>query len=40
MTSQAYDKIAEGLSEAITIAGKEQKPPNLFVPPEIDVRST
>ena len=39
MSKRAYDKIAEGLKEAIAIARREQKPAKLFVPPEIDVRS-
>jgi putative transcriptional regulator len=39
MTRRAYDKIAEGLREAIAIARKERKPAKLFVPPEIDVRA-
>jgi putative transcriptional regulator len=36
---RAYDKIAEGLKEAIAIARKEQKAAKIFVPPEIDVRA-
>jgi putative transcriptional regulator len=31
--------LPEGLSEAIAIARKEQRPPKLFSPPEIDVRA-
>jgi putative transcriptional regulator len=38
MSKRAYDKIAEGLKEAIAIARGEEKPARLFVPPEIDVR--
>jgi len=37
--SKAFDKIAEGLSEAIAIARGEAKPAHLFIPPEIDVRA-
>jgi len=39
MSKRAYDKIAEGLKEAIAIARGEEKPAKLFVPPEIDVRA-
>ena len=39
MTKRAYDKIAEGLKEAIAIARKEREPAKLFVPPEINVRA-
>jgi putative transcriptional regulator len=38
MSKRAYDKIAEGLKEAIAIARGEAKPAKLYVPPEIDVR--
>jgi putative transcriptional regulator len=38
MSKRAYDKIAEGLKEAIAIARGEAKPAKLFVPPELDVR--
>jgi putative transcriptional regulator len=37
--SKAFDKIAEGLREAIAIAHGEGKPAKLFVPPELDVRA-
>lgn len=38
MSKRAFDKIAEGLSEALSVARGETKPAKLFVPPEIDVR--
>ena len=34
MSKRAFDKIAEGLREAIAIARGERKPAKLFVPPE------
>jgi putative transcriptional regulator len=34
----AFDKIAEGLSEALAIARGDAKPAKLYVPPEIDVK--
>jgi putative transcriptional regulator len=37
--SKAFDKIAGGLREAITIARGEARPFKLHVPHEIDVRS-
>ena len=39
MSKRAFDKIAEGLNEAIEIARGERTPAKLFIPPEIDVRS-
>ena len=39
MTKTAFDKIAEGLTEALAIARGERKPARLFVPPEIDVKA-
>jgi putative transcriptional regulator len=39
MSKSAFDKIAEGLKEAIAIARGEKKPAKLFVPPELEVRS-
>jgi putative transcriptional regulator len=39
MSKRAFDKIAEGLKEAIAVARGETKPAKLFVPPEIDVRA-
>lgn len=39
MSKRAYDKIAEGLLEAIAVARHEHAPAKLHVPPEIDVRS-
>lgn len=40
MSKRAFDKIAEGLTEAIAVARGEEKPAKLHVPPEIDVRAT
>ena len=39
MTRTAFDKIAEGLTEALGIARGETAPARLHVPPEIDVRA-
>ena len=39
MTKAAFDKIAEGLTEALAIARGEKKPARLYVPPEIDVKA-
>jgi putative transcriptional regulator len=39
MSKRAFDKIAEGLKEAIAIGRGEAKPAKLFVPPELDVRA-
>ncbi len=39
MGKKAFDKIAEGLSEALAIARGEAPPAKLHIPPEIDVRS-
>lgn len=39
MTKKAFDKIAEGLNEALAIARGEATPSKLRVPPEIDVRA-
>lgn len=39
MSKKAYDKIAEGLDEAIAVARGKAKPARLFIPPEIDVRA-
>lgn len=38
MSKKTFDKIAEGLSEALAIARGEAKPAKLYIPPEIDVR--
>ena len=38
MTKRAYDKIAEGLREAIAVSRGEFKPARLYVPPELDVK--
>ncbi len=39
MSKAAFDKIAEGLTEALAIARGKAKPARLFVPPEINVRT-
>jgi putative transcriptional regulator len=39
MGRKAFDKIAEGLKEALEIARSEARPAKLFVPAEISVRS-
>jgi putative transcriptional regulator len=39
MSKKAFDKIAEGLTEAIAIARGEAKPAKLHVPAEIDVKA-
>ena len=39
MSKKAFDKIAEGLTEALAIARGETKPAKLHIPPEIDVRA-
>lgn len=39
MGKKAFDKIAEGLTEALSIARGESKPAKLHVPAEISVRS-
>ena len=39
MTKAAFDKIAEGLTEALAIAKGEAVPARLHVPAEIDVRA-
>jgi putative transcriptional regulator len=39
VTKKAFDKIAEGLNEALSIAQGETKPFKLHVPAEIDVRA-
>ncbi len=38
MTKKAYDKIAEGLHEALAIARGRAKPARLYLPETIDVR--
>ena len=35
MSKQTFDKIAEGLKEAIAIVRGEAKPAKLFVPPSL-----
>ncbi len=39
MSKKAFDKIAEGLNEALAIARHEAKPARLHVPAEMDVRA-
>jgi putative transcriptional regulator len=39
MTKAAFDKITEGLTEALEIARSAAAPRRLYVPPEIDVRA-
>jgi putative transcriptional regulator len=39
MGKKAFDKIAEGLSEALAIARGEAKPAKLHIPTEIDVKA-
>jgi len=39
MGKKAFDKIAEGLNEALEIARGERKPAKLHVPQEISVRA-
>lgn len=34
----AFEKIAEGLNEALAIARGDSKPAKLFIPPEIEVK--
>ncbi|MGH7052009.1 MAG: helix-turn-helix domain-containing protein [Acetobacteraceae bacterium] len=37
--TKAFEKIAEGLTEALAVARGELKPARLYVPPEIDVKA-
>jgi putative transcriptional regulator len=39
MSKKAFDKIAEGLGEALAIARGEATPAKLYVPAEIDVKT-
>ena len=39
MTKKAFEKIAEGLTEALAIAKGEAEPARMHVPPELDVRA-
>lgn len=39
MSKKAFDKIAEGLREALSIARGETKPSKLHIPPEIKVQA-
>ena len=39
MSRKAFDKIAEGLNEALAIAKGEAHPAKLYVPAEIDVKA-
>jgi putative transcriptional regulator len=38
MSKRAFDKITQGLREALSIARGDGKPARLHIPPEIDVR--
>lgn len=39
MSKKAFDKISEGLAEALAIARGEVRPARLYVPPEMDVKA-
>ena len=39
MSRMAFERIAEGLNEALSVARGETKPAKLHVPAEIDVRA-
>jgi hypothetical protein len=39
MGKKAFDKIAAGLNEALTIARGEASPARLYIPAEIDVKA-
>jgi putative transcriptional regulator len=39
MSKKAFDRIAEGLTEALAIVRGEAKPARLHIPAEIDVRA-
>jgi putative transcriptional regulator len=39
MSKKAFDKIADGLTEALAIARGEKKPAKLHIPPELDVNA-
>jgi putative transcriptional regulator len=39
MSKRAFDKISEGLAEALAIAKGEGKPAKLHIPPELDVNA-
>jgi putative transcriptional regulator len=39
MSKKAFDKIAEGLDEALAIVRGEKKPAKLHIPAELDVKS-
>ena len=39
MSRKAFDKIAEGLNEALAVAVGDAEPARMYVPPEIDVRA-
>ncbi len=39
MSKKAFDKIAEGLNEALAVARGQAKPAHLHVPSEMDVRA-
>jgi putative transcriptional regulator len=39
MSRKAFDKIAEGLKEALAVAKGEARPAKLYVPPEINLKT-
>ncbi len=39
MSKKAFDKIAEGLDEALSIARGQSQPAKLYVPTELDVKA-
>lgn len=39
MVKSAFEKIAEGLGDALAIAKGEKKPAKLYVPAEVDIRA-
>jgi putative transcriptional regulator len=39
MSRKAFEKIADGLKEALAVVRGEDKPAKLHVPPDIDVRT-
>ncbi len=39
MNRKAFDRIAEGLTEVLTIARCKIKPARLYIPPEVDIKA-
>lgn len=39
MSKKAFDKIADGLNEALAVARGQSAPAHLYVPAEVDVRA-